>query len=79
MMVKEGYKKVVDIFNDQNSMIANLQEVIVDVEHQITQDVGDIFSTFDRKERTLQDVRHEFALFMWRQVFKSRYKRTCYN
>jgi hypothetical protein len=74
VIIEEDYKKVVGVFKDQNSMLIKLQQVIVDVEHQVAQDVEGVFSTFIRKERTLQDVRHEFGLFMWRQVFKSKYK-----
>jgi len=73
---EENSKKVVGIFGDENSMFVRLEQVIADVEQQVAQDVGNVFSTFNRKERTLQDVRHEFALFMWRQVFKSKYKST---
>jgi len=73
---EENSKKAVGIFGDENSMFVRLEQVIADVEQQVAQDVGNVFSTFDRKERTLQDVRHEFALFMWRHVFKSKYKST---
>jgi hypothetical protein len=69
---------VAGVFNEQSSMLVTLQQVIVDVEQQVAQDVGDSFSTFNRKERALQDVRQEFALFMWRQVFKGKYKRVCF-
>ncbi|CAF3974680.1 unnamed protein product, partial [Rotaria sp. Silwood1] len=60
----------VGIFTDRNSILVKLQQVIIDVEHQVAQNVGNIFSTFNRQERTLRDVRHELAVFMWRQVFK---------
>ena len=71
MQIKGEHTKVVGTFKDQNSMFIKLQQVIVDIEHQALQDIGSVFSTFNRNERILQDVRHEFALFMWRQVFKS--------
>jgi hypothetical protein len=75
VIIKDDYKKIVGVFNDQNSMLVKLQQIIVNVEHEVAHNVGDVFSTFNRKERTLQDVRHEFALFMWRQVFKGKYQR----
>jgi hypothetical protein len=71
-IIEDDYNKVVGIYKDQSSMFIKLQQVIVDVEHQVNRDIGDVFSTFSRKERTLQDVRHEFPLFMWRQVFKGK-------
>ncbi|CAF1213537.1 unnamed protein product [Rotaria sordida] len=70
IITERDYKKVVGIIADQNSIFVKLQQIIVDVEHQVAQNVGDVFSTFNRQERTLRDVRHELAVFMWRQVFK---------
>ncbi|CAF3245220.1 unnamed protein product [Rotaria sp. Silwood2] len=70
IIIEQDYEKLVGIFTDQSSILVKLQQVIVDVEHQVAQDVGNVFSTFNRQERTLRDVRHELAVFMWRQVFK---------
>ena len=69
---QEIYKKVCGIFTDQTSMLIKLQQTIINVEHQISQNVGDLFKTFNRQERSLRDVRNDLAIFMWRQVFKSR-------
>ncbi|CAF1486290.1 unnamed protein product [Rotaria sp. Silwood1] len=68
--ILEQTQNFVGIFTDRNSILVKLQKLIVDVEHQVAQNVGNIFSTFNRQERTLRDVRHELAVFMWRQVFK---------
>jgi hypothetical protein len=72
--MKEDYQKVVGIFEDENSMFVRLKQVIVDVEHRFSQDIGGMFNISNRKERTLQDVRDELPLFMWRQAFKGKYK-----
>lgn len=74
LIMKEDYQKVVGIFEDENSMFVRLKQVIVDVEHRFSQDIGGMFNISNRKERTLQDVRDELPLFMWRQAFKGKYK-----
>ena len=74
LIKKEDYQKVIGIFEDEKSVFVRLKQVIVDVEHSFSQDIGGVFSIFNRNERTLHDVRHEFALFMWRHAFKCKYK-----
>ncbi len=73
LIKKEDYQKVVGIFEDEKSMFVRLKQVIVDMEHSFSQDIGGVFSIFNRNERTLHDVRDEFALFMWRHAFKGKY------
>jgi len=72
MIIEEDYKKVVGIFKDQNSMVVKLQEVIADIEHDIAQNMENIFSTFNRKERSLRDLRHELTPFVWCHIFKGK-------
>ena len=72
---ERDHQKVVGIFENTNSMLVKLKQVIADVEHHAAQNVREIFSTFNRRERVLRDVRHELGLFMWRQVFKGKCKK----
>ena len=72
---ERDYRKVVGIFENTSSMLVQLEQVIADVEHHAAQNIEEVFSTFNRQERALRDVRHEMAVFMWRQVFKGKYKK----
>lgn len=70
---EKKYNKVIGIFEDQSSMFEKLQQIIVHVEHQLAQNMTNIFSSFNPKERSLKDVREELVSFMWSHVFKCKY------
>jgi hypothetical protein len=72
MITADRHPKLVGIFEEREFMLVKLQQVIVDVEHQLAQGAGNTFSTFDRKERALRDVRHQLAPFLWCHVFKGK-------
>ena len=58
------HTKVMGIFEESNSMMIKLPQAIADVEVQaLEKDIG-IFSTFDRKQRSLRDLRQELASFL---------------
>ncbi len=72
MKMKEDYQKVVGIFQDENSMFVRLQQVIVDIENDTNQNIENIFSTFNQKEKSLRDLRHDLMPFIWCHIFKSK-------
>ncbi len=72
MIMKEDYQKVVGIFEDENSMFVRLQQVITDIEHDTTQNIQNIFSTFNEEEKSLRDLRHGLIPFLWCHIFKSK-------
>jgi hypothetical protein len=73
MIMAEYYPKLIGIFEDRESVLIKLPQVIAGVEHQVAQGVGNTFTTF-RKERALRDVRHELGPFLWCHVFKGKEK-----
>ncbi|CAF3256635.1 unnamed protein product [Rotaria socialis] len=69
LSLAENYQsKIVEIFQDDNSMINKLQQTITHLEHQAIQQTENIFITLDRKQRSLRDLRQELAPFLWCQV-----------
>lgn len=70
---EKKYNKVIGTFQDQSSMFERLQQIIVHLEHQLAQNMTNIFSTFDPKERSLTDLREELVSFMWSHIFKCKY------
>lgn len=73
--IKTNYTKVFEIFEDRNSMLEKLQQVIIDVEQQFTQNMTNIFSTFNPEQRCLRDIKTEWVSFIWRHAFKSKHKK----
>ena len=74
-MIETNSKKVIEIFKDRSSMLEKLQQVIVQVEHQSTKSMTNIFSTFNPpQERSLRNLENEWVSFIWRYAFKSKYK-----
>lgn len=67
-----NYKKVTLIANDYTSVYNRLQQVIADVEHQVGQDMTNSFNVFNPKERSLKDLRNDWASFLWGHIFKSK-------
>jgi hypothetical protein len=53
-----------DLFEEHHSMMIKLQQVIGNIEHQIDQQVEDMFNRFNRKEKALQDLRVELGPFL---------------
>ena len=72
--VGTNYKKVIEIFKDRTSMVEKLQQVIVRVEHQLTQNMTNIFSTLNPKERSLRNLGNELVPFVWCHIFKGKYE-----
>lgn len=64
--------KMGDIFEEHHSMMIKVQQVIGNIEHQIDQQVEDMFNRFNWKEKALQDLRVELGPFLWCQIFKSK-------
>jgi len=57
------------VFQDKNSMLNRLELLINDIQKENFE--GGLFTTFNRKEKALKDVRQEQAAFVWSHVFKS--------
>lgn len=65
--------KVMGIFDEPDSAMIKLPQVIADVENQAAIEVTDILSTFDRKQKSFTDLRQELASFLWCQGCKGKY------
>ncbi|CAF0744245.1 unnamed protein product [Adineta steineri] len=65
------YSKTVEIFKEHDLMMKKLQQVIVDIEHEIVQQTEAIFDVLDREDRAFRDLRAELGPFLWRQIFKT--------
>ena len=63
----ESKSKIIDVFDDCQSANAHLQETIVAIEQE---DDG-LFSTFNKNERSLIDVREELGSFVWNHSYRS--------
>jgi hypothetical protein len=66
----DPHRKIVTVSEESDSILAKLQQVITGVENQITLETGSLFSTFDRRQRSLRDLQRESAPFLWSQIFK---------
>jgi len=70
--VSDYFSSTIDnifIFQEQNSMLNRLETLIDDIQKDNFE--GGLFTTFNRKEKALKDVRQELAVFVWNHVFKS--------
>jgi len=59
----------ITVFQDKNSMLDRLEPLIDDIQKENFE--GGLFTTFNRKEKALKDIRQELAAFVWNHVFKS--------
>jgi len=71
-MCSNEHLKIAGSFKKYHSMMIKLQQVVVNIEHQVAQQDEDIFHRFDPKERALRDLRSELAPFIWCTGFKSK-------
>jgi hypothetical protein len=56
------------VFENKNFMLDRLELLIHNIQKQNFE--GGLFTTFNRQEKALKDVRQELAAFVWNQVFK---------
>jgi len=59
----------ITVFEDKNSMLDRLELLVDDIQKEHFE--GGLFITFNRKEKSLKDIREELAAFVWNHVFKS--------
>jgi hypothetical protein len=57
------------VFQDKNSMLDSLELLIDDIQKENFE--GGLFTTFNRKEKALKDIRQELAAFVCNHIFKS--------
>ena len=65
-VVRKDTDKVIGIFRDHQSAYVRLQQLISETEEF---DDG-LFSTFNRREKALRDVRHELGAFVWSHSYR---------
>ncbi len=59
----------ITVFHNKNSMLDRLEPLVDDIQKEHFE--GGLFITFNRKEKSLKDIREELAAFVWNHVFKS--------
>jgi len=64
------YPKMVAVFQDSDSMMVKLEEVIKNIEYQVAQQIDGMFTTLDQKEIALRDLQHTLGSSLWCQGFK---------
>ena len=53
-------------------MLVTLQQVVVDVEHQVAHQLDSMFTRFDQKEKSLRDLQRYMGPSVWYRLFKGR-------
>ncbi|CAF1448532.1 unnamed protein product [Adineta steineri] len=65
LVEKRDYYKIIDIFTEQSSLIKSIQRTIQLVERQM-----DIFSLYNKNQKSIRDLTKESASFIWHQLLK---------
>ncbi|CAF3958648.1 unnamed protein product, partial [Adineta steineri] len=62
---KGDYYKIIDIFTEQSSLIKSIERTIQLVERQM-----DVFSLYNKNQKSTRDLTKEAASFVWHQLLK---------